>query len=310
MPNITGGGVDDAHRQTDLRISYLEQRITEVYERELAEIRQKQKNYAEERAILAEPLRQRWLDAENSGDEHAAEYKQRYQKFLQEDFVSKRFKALEKETLKNLRHVNEIATAYTNGELPEIYSINYNGFAGSLSQGYENISFTLVDADTVKNLLIENRNLLPTVEVDGRTLERWNRKHITAEITQGILQGEAITKIADRFQNVMDMDRRAAIRNARTACTSAQNKGRVDMLKRANEAGINAIKIWIANPFDGRTRSWHVELNGKKAKDGQPFKNAVGEIMYPGDPSADPSNVYNCRCTLGYEIKTVHPTGR
>lgn len=24
--------------------------------------------------------------------------------------------------------------------------------------------------------------------------------------------------------------------------------------------------------------------------------------MYPGDPDADPANVYNCRCTLGSEI--------
>ena len=32
------------------------------------------------------------------------------------------------------------------------------------------------------------------------------------------------------------------------------------------------------------------------------FENAIGKIMYPGDPSADGANVYNCRCTIAAKV--------
>ena len=34
----------------------------------------------------------------------------------------------------------------------------------------------------------------------------------------------------------------------------------------------------------------------------EPFQNDFGDIMFPGDPTADGANVYNCRCTLGYRV--------
>ena len=35
----------------------------------------------------------------------------------------------------------------------------------------------------------------------------------------------------------------------------------------------------------------------------KPFENSIGKIMFPGDPSADGANVYNCRCTLVSKVK-------
>ena len=46
------------------------------------------------------------------------------------------------------------------------------------------------------------------------------------------------------------------------------------------------------------TREEHLELDGQEREIDEPFENSLGEIMYPGDPDADPANVYNCRCTL------------
>lgn len=34
----------------------------------------------------------------------------------------------------------------------------------------------------------------------------------------------------------------------------------------------------------------------------KPFESELGDIMYPGDPSADPANVYNCRCTIAARV--------
>ena len=83
--------------------------------------------------------------------------------------------------------------------------------------------------------------------------------------------------------------------------TSAENKGRMDMLEKAESEGIIAQKVWIS-ALDTRTRDWHRDLNGVSQDRDKPFENSVGKIMYPGDPSADAANVYNCRCKIGYEI--------
>ena len=43
-------------------------------------------------------------------------------------------------------------------------------------------------------------------------------------------------------------------------------------------------------------------LDGQLADVDKPFHSELGDIMYPGDPEADPANVYNCRCTLAAKV--------
>lgn len=90
------------------------------------------------------------------------------------------------------------------------------------------------------------------------------------------------------------MNEHAAIRNARTYTTAAQNKGRVDSYKRAKKLGIKLKQEWVATP-DGRTRSSHIDLDGEQVEVGKTFSNGC---RYPGDPSGAPEEIYNCRCTL------------
>ena len=74
------------------------------------------------------------------------------------------------------------------------------------------------------------------------------------------------------------------------------------MMHDAEELGIEVKKVWMAI-LDNRTRDAHAELNGVAVDVDEPFENELGEIMFPGDSDAeDPANVYNCRCTLGYNI--------
>jgi uncharacterized protein with gpF-like domain len=79
--------------------------------------------------------------------------------------------------------------------------------------------------------------------------------------------------------------------------TSAQNGGRIDSYKRAEGMGIKMAKQWLAT-LDNRTRHDHVLLDGQIQPTGKPFKVNGMEIEYPGDPKAEPSLVWNCRCTL------------
>ena len=215
--------------------------------------------------------------------------------------MNNRFKDLTERTAAELANVNKTALAYINGQLPEVYSINYNVLAPTVD-GVGGYSFALVDEDTVKHLATTDKSLLPYKQIDEKKDIRWNVKKMNAEVLQGILQGEPMDRIARRLSKVIGMDETAGIRNARTMVTGAENKGRQDSYARATADGIILHKEWLATN-DGRTRHWHAELDGQTVPQDKPFSNAVGLIMFPGDPGAHPANVYNCRCSMAAVVK-------
>jgi hypothetical protein len=137
--------------------------------------------------------------------------------------MNNRFKDLTERTAAELANVNKTAVAYINGQLPEVYSINYNALSPTVD-GVGGYSFALVDADTVKHLATTDKSLLPYKQLDEKKDIRWNVKKMNAEVLQGIVQGEPMDKIASRLSNVIGMDETAAIRNARTMVTGAENK--------------------------------------------------------------------------------------
>lgn len=201
---------------------------------------------------------------------------------------------------KDFTHSNEIASSIINGHMPEVYAMGHNwgAYEVEILHGLSaKISYTLYDRRTVERLIRDKPDLLPKAKVDIPKSDLWNKQKIDSAIMQGILQGEPIDKIADRLQSVSNMDRNSTIRNARTMTTSAENGGRMDSYRTAKKKGIRLKKEWNS-ALDGRTRRWHVELNGAVEDVDKPFVNEYGEIMFPGDSGADPANVYNCRCTL------------
>ena len=126
---------------------------------------------------------------------------------------------------------------------------------------------------------------------------KYGKQQITASVTSSILQGKGIGKIADDLQSRMqDMSRASAIRTARTAITAAQNAGRLDTYRAAQDMGIKLKKQWMAT-LDNRTRHAHAMLDGQTVDVDKPFKVDGYELMYPGDNSAPGYLVYNCRCT-------------
>lgn len=195
---------------------------------------------------------------------------------------------------------NAKAMSIVRGFMPEAYAINRNYGAFQVEKGaLIDTSFTLYDAHTVERIVEERPNLLPQPKPDIPKEMRWHKQKINNAITQGILQGESIPDIAARLQAVTDMDNRAAIRNARTATTAAQNAGRVDSYKDAQKMGIDLRQQWVAT-LDGRTRDSHRMLDGEIQEVGKKFSNGC---KYPGDPEARPAEIYNCRCTLIAAIK-------
>lgn len=285
---------DKAHILTDLKLEEMEKRLSAIYSRAEKEIQKTADKYFSKFAKRDEAKRKLLEQGKITEDEYK---KWRKGKVM----YGKRFTEMKEQCAKLLLNVNQTALAYVNGELPEVYAINYNALAGSV-EGVGGYSFTLVDSDTVRNLAVTDTSLLPYKEIDPAKDIPWNMKKINAETLQGILQGESMDKIAKRLRNVQEMNKTQAIRSARTIVTGAENKGRQDSYKRAEEDGIIMKRRWIATN-DSRTRHWHAELGGVEVDIDEPWVNEFGEIMYPGDPSADPANTYNCRCSMRSVVK-------
>ena len=285
---------DTAHYQTDLKLEEMEKRLSAIYSRAEKEIQKTADEYFSRFAKQDEAKRKLLEQGKITEDEYK---KWRKGKVM----YSKRFTEMKEECAKQLLNVNQTALAYVNGELPEVYALNYNALAGSVD-GVGGYSFALVDADTVRNLATTDKSLLPYKQLDEKKDIRWNVKKMNAEVLQGIVQGEPMDRIASRLSKVIGMDETAAIRNARTMVTGAENKGRQDSYARATADGIIMDKEWIATN-DSRTRHWHADLDGKTVPQDKPFSNDIGLIMFPGDPGAHPANVYNCRCTMAAVVK-------
>ena len=294
--------VDKAHIATDELLDKMERRLRAIYTRASREIGEAWKAYLKEAGTEIADLQRQYQEAKAANDtELTRQLGKSLQKAKRErTLMDKRYRELTRQTAEQLAHVNETATAYINKNLPEVYAINYNA-TGEAFNGIGGYSFTLTDADTVRNLVESDRSFLPMRDLDFSRDVAWNIEKMNAEVLQGILQGESMDKIADRLTQVIGMNLRSAISAARTMVTSAENKGRQDGFERAAAMGIILEREWIATS-DGRTRDWHRELDGVTVGVDEPFENAIGKIMYPGDPSANGANVWNCRCTIAAKV--------
>lgn len=286
---------DKAHRLTDEKLEEMEKRLSAIYSRARKEMQEKSDAYFSRFHKQDEEKRKLVEKGKLTEDEYK---RWRKGKIMH----SKRFTDLKRQFANEILHVNETAMAYINGELPDVYALNYNAFENQAEEigGY---SFTLVDRDTVRNLALEDGSLLPYKEIDPAKDIPWNMKNINAEVLQGILQGESMGEISKRIGNVQEMNKNAAIRTARTMVTGAENRGRQDSYARAEADGIMLEKEWISTN-DGRTRHTHRQkpqgVGGEIVPQDKPFSNG---LMYPGDPSGRPDEVYNCRCTMVAVVK-------
>ena len=282
---------DIAHTKTDQKLEEMEKRLSAIYSRAEKEIQKTADEYFSKFAKQDEAKRKLLEQGKITEEEYT---KWRKGKVM----YGKRFTEMKEQCAKQLLNVNQTALAYVNGELPEVYALNYNSLESAVD-GVGGYSFTLVDADTVRNLAVTDKSLLPYKEIDPKKDIPWNMKKINAETIQGILQGESMDKIAKRMMNVQEMNKTQAIRSARTIVTGAENKGRQDSYARATADGIILQKEWIATN-DSRTRHSHAALDGATVDQDKKFDNG---LMYPGDPSGRPEEVWNCRCTVAAVVK-------
>lgn len=285
---------DQAHDWTDDRIDELSEKMRKQYQEAAKEMQAKLDTWLED----YDRRRKVWEDDVSSGrrtqDEYDAWLKGRaFDKSWQQEMI---------DTLSyDAMNTDRLAMDAINDELPRIYAENANFTAYTIDKGIGmNTGFTLVDQDTVRRLMMDNPDLVPAYRIDQPKDYVWNQQKFNSAITQGILQGESIPDISKRVESVIGMDRRAATRSARTACTAAESMGRQSSYKRAQDLGIGLKQQWMAT-LDLRTRYTHRLLDKQTVPVGQKFcPKGYGEkhaLRFPADPQGLAEEVFGCRCT-------------
>jgi SPP1 gp7 family putative phage head morphogenesis protein len=235
--------------------------------------------------------------------------KQDYDNWLNgQVFIGKQWKDKVDSVATSLLYANQQANDIVEGKKRAVFGENATFQAYSLEHDAGmDLSFGVYDSATVTRLIKEQPELLPRRKIDENKDRGWNQTKISNAITQGVIQGESIPQIANRIaRDTASSNEKAMVRYARTAMTGAQNAGRMEMLHEAQGMGIKVKKKWLAT-LDSRTRDAHANLDGQTAEVDEPFKSDLGPIMYPGDFSAHPANVWNCRCTMIYEYPEYMP---
>lgn len=285
-----------ARAETDSLLEELEKRIAKEYAQAAEELKAKAEKYfsgfkardaAKKALVEAGELKEEDYKKWRSG---ALMFNKRYTDLINN--LSNVAVNADKTAMGMVRHL-----------LPDVFglNLNYGTFEVERLTGVDT-EFTLYNRQAVTLLLRNNPDLLPQVTPGSKTDEMlkankdliWNRQHMNSALAQGILQGESMKGIAKRLESVTDMDKKAAIRNARTMTTSAENAGKKYAYERASRLGLHVRNMWMAT-HDGRTRESHLLLDGEVREIDEEFSNG---LMYPGDPDGEPEEVYNCRCSL------------
>lgn len=281
---------DKGREETDRKLKELEKQLAEIYSQANKELVQKMEKYFKDFKRKDEAKRQ----AVEKGEITDEEYKRWRTGQLA---AGNRWIAMCDTIAADMNNVNNIARSITQGYMPEVYAINHNWGTYSVEHGAKiNTNYTMYNAQVVEKLMQDDPDIMPLASegIHSEKDKAWNRKVINAVMLQGILQGESINEMAKRFESVGVSNYKSSVRYARTSITGAENAGRIDSYKRAQELGIKLKKIWIAT-LDGRTRDSHRDMDGEEQEVDDTFSNGC---EHPGDPSGPPSEVWNCRCTL------------
>lgn len=279
---------DQAHDFAERKIAEFQAEVRETYQQAQADAQEALSRFLER--FEKEDERQR--EKVKAGELSEADYKAwRKGKILR----SRQLSSTLDQVSRAMTEANQVAMAALRGKLPEVYAENANYAAFQVCEAScLDLAFSLVDAPTVQHMLTAGEALFSVPALDVAKDVAWNRRLMASQLTQGVLLGESIPKMARRVQSVTGSNIATATRTARTAVTGAENAGRVSSYERAKGMGIKLKHEWVAT-LDGRTRHSHRKLDGEKAEVGGTFPNGC---RFPGDPTARYAEICNCRCTL------------
>lgn len=302
MTKFINPGADPAHKETDRIIAGLEKKLKSVY-------REAEKNATEKFSVYMAKFKIK--DEAHIADVASGKWTQKqYEDWRKNQLLYANTLSEIRDTIaQDLHNADKIAIQMVRDKQPDVYALNHNYGTYEVEHGLGvDTTYTLYDHDTVERLIKDDPQLLPKPsqrkqkEIDAKDIA-WNKQKLTSAFTASILSGDSIPKMAQKISEVAEMDNHAAIRNARTMCTGAENAGRINSYKRAQGMGIKMKQEWMAT-LDSRTRDSHRMVDGEIVEVGKKFSNGC---RFPGDPEAPAREVYNCRCTMVAVVNGINP---
>ena len=118
---------DKARIATDKELAKMERHLSAIYTRASKEVGETWKGYLADVGEEIKPLQEAYDAAKRTGDQEAVKKtgKALAAKQREKTIMDKHYKALTEQLAVEITHVNETATAYVNGRLPEVYALNY-----------------------------------------------------------------------------------------------------------------------------------------------------------------------------------------
>lgn len=294
--------MDYGHSVTDKMLMTLEGKIKDEYRQASKEVEKSMDKYLarfkENDAKMAKLV--------DAGEITKKEYVEWRTKQM---MISDKWLSMRDELTDVYMNADKVASGLIKDSTYEAYALNHNYGVFEAEKGAKaDTNYTLYNKDSVARLVKDNPDLLPppgkrtSEKIRSGKLKRWNQQQIQSVMTQSMIQGQSVPKIAKNLAARMgEKNVYSHIRAARTMITSAENAGRLDSYRRSKDMGIEMQKQWMST-HDGRTRHSHRALDGETIPVDEEFSNG---LMFPADPDGPPEEVYNCRCTLVARVFSV-----
>lgn len=125
------------------------------------------------------------------------------------------------------------------------------------------------------------------------------RDQITSALQAGVADGESMDQLTARVNAIFDnADKVRARMIAQTEAVGAMNTA-ANAYANALPEGIVGSKVWLAH-HDSRTRPTHRIADGQNVPINAKFLVGNFPMDHPGDPTAPPGEVINCRCGTAF----------
>lgn len=185
------------------------------------------------------------------------------------------------------------------GEQVDIYRVNREWAADRISKQAEKrtgirVNFATQSRAEVAVLLREEESPFSRLAYKNLGKNPAIRRRLQNELAQASILGESQKKIIKRIRKVTGQTVAQARRVAQTERTRVQSQARWQAGQEAAAMGIGIYNEWRTRMINSREA--HIERNGMRAMQGEPFPGSV--MKYPGDPAGGAKEVINCHCYL------------
>ncbi|MCE9566351.1 MAG: phage head morphogenesis protein [Planctomycetes bacterium] len=132
-----------------------------------------------------------------------------------------------------------------------------------------------------------------------------DRDDVLNALSDGMAEGLGAEEIARNIRKVSELTPFRAATVARTETHAAAAFGSVEGVRQAErDLGVKMLKEWLPT-LDDRTRPDHAAMSGYgPIPMDERFEVGGSSMDRPGDPSAPPEQLVNCRCALAYTEAT------